>query len=113
MKKVVFFAFQGEEMCFTHLLINAIDMNKKGIEARIVVEGKATKLVKTMIENDNPIFKEVLEMDLIDSVCRACSNQMGVLEYIENETDLVLSGKLMGHPPMRPYIDNRYQIITL
>ena len=113
MKKVVFFAFQGEPMCFTHILINAIDMHEKGIKTAIVIEGKATALVKKNIESGNPHFKKVMELGLIDSVCKACSNQMGVLEYIQDETDLVLNGDLNGHPPMEPYIRDGYEIITL
>lgn len=113
MKKVVFFAFQGEEMCFMHLLFNALDMHKKGIDTKIVIEGKATALVKIMVEKENKLFQEVRDLGLIDSVCKACSNQMGVLEFIENKTDLVLNGDLIGHPPMEPYIQNGYEIITL
>ena len=113
MKKVVFFAFQGEKMCFAHILFNAIDLHKKGVETRIVIEGKATALVKTMVLEKNPMFVQALELGLIDSVCRACSHQMEVLEFIENETQLTLDGTLLGHPPMAPYIEDGFSVITL
>lgn len=113
MKKVVFFAFQGEEMCFTHILFNALDMHKKGIDTHIVIEGAATKLVKTMIEKENPLFLQVTELDLIDSVCMACSRQMGVYDFINDETDFKLGDELLGHPPIEPYIAKGYQVITL
>ncbi|QQK08410.1 cytoplasmic protein [Miniphocaeibacter halophilus] len=113
MKKVVFFAFQGEEMCFLHLLFNAIDMHKKGIDTKIVIEGKSTALVKTMTEKNNPLFKQVIELNLIDSVCEACSKQMGVYDFIKENTNLTFNGDLLGHPPMEPYINSDYEIITL
>lgn len=113
MNKVVFFAFQGEKMCFLHLLFNAIDMHKKGIEAKIVIEGKATALVKPMVEEKNPLFMQAIDLQLIDSVCKACSNQMGVLDFIQNNTNLPLNDDLMGHPPMEPYIAQGCQLITL
>ena len=113
MKKVVFFAFQGEPMCFTHILFNAIDMHNKGIKTAIVIEGKATKIVKEMVESNHKLFNDVLELGLIDSVCKACANQMGVLEFIEQNTKLKINDDLMGHPPMEPYIKDGYQIITL
>ncbi|RVU53949.1 cytoplasmic protein [Anaerosphaera multitolerans] len=113
MKKVVFYAFQGEEMCFMHLLFNAIDMHKKGIETKIVIEGKATALIKTMVESDNKLYKEVVGLGLIDAVCQACAHQMGVLEFVKNETDLPINADLLGHPPMAPYIKEGYDIITL
>lgn len=113
MKKVAFFAFKGEKMCFTHILFNAIDMHKKDIDVKIVIEGMATKLIPELIEEENPLFKEAQELELIDSVCYACANQMGVLEFVENETDLTLNKDLLGHPPMEPYVKAGYEIITL
>lgn len=112
-KKIVFFAFQGEKMCFSHILFNAIDLHEKSINCRIVIEGKATALVKELMQEENPLFAKVLKLNLIDSVCKACANQMGVLEYIEKETDLTLNGDLLGHPPMAPYIEEGFEIITL
>ncbi len=111
-KKLVFFAFQGEEMCFMHILLNAIDMYEKGIETRIVIEGKATALVKNLIESDNKLFKKAMDLNIIGSICEACSRQMGVLEYNE-ATGLPINGDLMGHPPMEPYIKAGYEIVAL
>ncbi|MCK4604812.1 MAG: hypothetical protein KAU41_09025 [Deltaproteobacteria bacterium] len=45
MKKVALFAFNGELMCFIHVLLNTLDMNERGHEVKIVIEGAATKLV--------------------------------------------------------------------
>jgi hypothetical protein len=45
MKKFALFVFNGDPMCFIHVLLNAIDMSEKGYEAKIVVEGAATKLI--------------------------------------------------------------------
>ena len=113
MKKILFYAFQGDAMCFNHIMLNAIDMHKKNIEVSIIIEGKATALVKTFVENDNKLFKEIVKLGFIDSVCKACSNQMGVLEFIENNTNLPINGDLQGHPPIEPYIRDDYEIIAL
>lgn len=113
MNQVVFFAFQGEKMCFTHLLINALDLHEKEAHVKIVIEGKATALIPELMEEKHPLFQKVMDLGLIDAVCRACSQQMGVLEYIEKETELPLNGSLMGHPPMEPYLKNGFQLITL
>ncbi len=112
MKKVVFFAFQGKKMCFMHILLNAIDLHEKDYKVGIVMEGEATKLIKELEEEKNPVYLKAKEMGLIDSICKACSNQMGVLEY--NETvGIPINGELQGHPPMEEYIKDGYEIITL
>lgn len=43
MKKTALFVFNGDPMCFIHVLLNALDVRKKGCEVKIVVEGSATK----------------------------------------------------------------------
>ncbi len=45
MKKMAFFAFNGESMCFVHVLLNALDMKARGYDVRVVIEGAATKLI--------------------------------------------------------------------
>ncbi len=112
-KKIVFFSFNESKMCFMHVLLNLLDMNEKGIDARLVMEGASTKLAKDLSEEENPLFKKVVEKGLLDSICKACANQMGVLDYIENETDLPLNGDMEGHPPMEPYIKEDYSVISL
>lgn len=112
MNKVVFFAFRNHKMCFQHLLLNAIDIVEKGGEAKIVFEGEAVKLPQVLTEEDNPLYKKALEENIIDGVCKACSKAMGVYE-INEKLGLNFLFDLKGHPSMKKYIDDGYEIITL
>lgn len=112
MKKIVYFAFKGEAMCFMHILLNALDMESKGIEVKIVIEGEAVILVKKMIESKNPLFKKVFDRGLIDCICKACSAKLGVLEYNE-KCGITMNGEMSGHPCMSKYVKNGFDIITL
>lgn len=112
MKKYVFFAFNGNPLCFIHVLLNVLDMDSKGIEARIVFEGEAVKLPKIMVESNNPLYKKVKEKGLVDSICKACSAKMEVLEY-NATTGIPLSDDMNGHPSMAGYLSRGYEIITL
>ena len=40
-EKVVLVAFQGEPMCFVHVLLNALDMHERGFDVKVVIEGAA------------------------------------------------------------------------
>ncbi len=44
MSKVALVAFQGEAMCFVHVLLNALDMQQRGITVKIIIEGMAVTL---------------------------------------------------------------------
>ncbi len=114
MKRVVLFAFNGDKMCFIHVLLNALDMHEKGYEVKIVVEGSATKLVPEMAQEGDflhPLYEKAKEKGLFAIVCRACSAKMKVLEAVEKE-GLPLGGTLKGHPSMSEYLDVGYQLIT-
>ena len=112
MKKVAFFPFNGGKMCFMHVLINAVDLHEKNVDTKIIVEGEAVKLIKVLEEEENKLYLKVKELGLFDSICKACSAQMGVLEYNET-TGIPIKGNANGHPAMYDYIDEGYEIITL
>lgn len=114
MKKVALFAFNGELMCFIHVLLNALEMKAKGYEVKIIIEGSATKLIPEMLKPGNPmhqLYNKVKSFDLIDGACKACSNKMGVLEEVKAE-GLKLLDDMSGHPGLAHYMEQDYEIIT-
>ena len=114
MKKVVLFAFNGEFMCFIHVLLNALEMKAKGYEVKIVIEGSATKSISEITKEGNPMYQlynKAKALDLIDGACKACSNKMGVLKEIKAE-GLALLDDMSGHPGMAHYMEQGYEIIT-
>lgn len=112
MKKYAIFAFNGNPTCFVHVLLNALDMVEKGMEVKIVLEGEAVTLVQPMIESKNPLFKKVVDLQLISCVCKGCSAKLNVLEYNE-KSGLPVGGEMSGHPSFSSYINEGYNIITL
>lgn len=112
LKKIAFFAFKGERMCFMHVLLNAIDMHEKGMKVKIVMEGEAVKLIRELDSSGSNVYKKARELDLFDSICKACSAKMGVLTYNE-KSGIPINGELNGHPSMTKFIEEGYEIITL
>ena len=114
MKKIVLFAFNGEFMCFIHVLLNALDMKEKGYDAKIVIEGAATKLIPELSKKSNPMsgfYTKAKAEDLIAGVCKACSQKMGTLEDARAE-GLDLLDDMNGHPGMAGYMADGYEVIT-
>jgi len=114
MKKVILFAFNGEFMCFIHVLLNAIDMHERGYDVKIVIEGSATKLVPELAKKENPMFSlynKAKSLDLIEGACKACSNKMGVLDAVKNE-EIKLLDEMSGHPSIGNYREKGFDVIT-
>jgi hypothetical protein len=114
MKRIALFAFNGDPVCFVHVLLNALDMNEKGYVAKIIIEGSATKLVKPLAEPDNPLHKyweKAKGLNLVEGVCKACASKMGTLKQAESQ-GLTLLDDMSVHPSMTRYIDAGFEIIT-
>ena len=114
MAKTALFVFNGDPMCFIHVLLNALDIKERGDEVKIIVEGSATKLIPDMAKESSPLFKLYLkakDKNLIDGVCRACSAKTGVTSSVEKE-GLTFLDEMSGHPSMARYAKNGFQIIT-
>jgi hypothetical protein len=56
MKKIALFVFNGDPMCFVHVLLNALDFKAKGYDARIIVEGSAVKLLPELVRDCSKII---------------------------------------------------------
>ena len=114
MKKVVLFVFNGDPMCFIHVLLNALDMKEKQYDVKIVVEGAAVNLIPDLAESSNPLHKlweKAKAVGLVAGVCRACSAKLGTQKAAEAQ-GLALLDDMSGHPSMAAWRNNGFEIIT-
>ncbi len=114
MKKIALFVFNGDPMCFIHVLLNAIDMSAKGYDAKIIIEGAATKLVPELEKKANPLhqlWKKARTGGLVEGVCKACSSKMETIGEAKS-MGLPLLEDVLGHPGMARYRDAGFEIIT-
>jgi hypothetical protein len=113
-QKFALFAFNGDPMCFIHVILNALDFKKKGFEVKVIVEGSATKLAREFENMQNPFYDKYNELKnsgLVDCFCKACSNKMESLPDVQ-KLGFETCDELMGHPSMARYINQGYTIIT-
>lgn len=108
------YAFNGELMCFVHVLLNGLDMAEKGMKVIIILEGASVTLVPEMEKEDCPFHKLYLKaksQGLIEGACKACSVKLKVMDEVE-KSGIPLIGEMSGHPAMSGYIAEGYKIIT-
>ncbi len=114
MQKTVLFAFNGDPMCFVHVLLNALDMAKKGHEVGIVMEGAAVKLVPELAQEEHPFHKmyaRAWDQGLFLGACKACSAKLGVLAEVK-ATEMPMLVSMAGHPSMAEYMEQGFTVIT-
>ncbi len=114
MDKVALFAFRGELMCFVHVLLNALDLDARGTEARIVFEGASVTLVRELADPACPfhgLYAKARERGLVDGACKACSAKLGVLDQVQAQGLPLLEG-MSGHPAMGDYLARGFTVLT-
>ncbi len=112
--KFALFVFNGDPLCFIHVLLNALDMHAKGITVTIVIEGAAVKLIPELSEQSHPLatlWRRCLEADLVAGVCLACATKMGTRTAAE-ERGFKLLDDVSGHPGMLAFRQRGYEVIT-
>lgn len=114
MAKVALFAFNGDPMCFVHVLLNALDMHERNLEVKIVVEGAATRLIPDLAHDGSPLFqlhKKVTNLGLMAGACRACAIKTGTAEAAKAQ-NVTLLDDMHGHPGMAGFREAGFEIIT-
>lgn len=114
MKKVALLAYNGELMCFAHVMLYALDFDKKGYEVKVVIEGSATKLIEELDKDDAPFskpYKQLKEKGLLTCICQACSQKMGTLEEAKRQ-EIPVVGDMQGHPSIDRFLEEGYEIVS-
>lgn len=114
-QKVLIVAMSGELSCFLHVLLNVLDMDRRGFAARVVIEGRATAFIRELADSATPpaaLYEQVKSDGLIDCVCRACATTTGALEAAQAQ-GLRIVDEMAGHPSLGRFIAEGYQLITL
>lgn len=111
MKKYLFYGMSGQQMCFAHVFLNALDLHEAGNEVKIIFEGETVKLPPVFAKEKNPLYHKALVEDIIAGVCLACAQTMGVKKKIE-ELNLPLLSDMRGHAGMRRYLEDGYEVLV-
>ena len=114
MPKIALFVFNGDPMCVIHVLLNALDMHEAGYTVGIVMEGSSVRLVPELGKPGNQLhslFDSARRTGLFAGACRACSAKLGVLDGVR-EQNIELIGDMKGHPSMRSFQEQGFDVLT-
>ena len=112
MNKVLFYAMNGEKMCFSHVLLNALDLADGGAEVKIIFEGNSVKLPSLLNDEQNKLYLKALDAGLIAGICMACSRALGVYEA-NAALGLPLLDDMNGHAGIRNYVESGWEVVSI
>lgn len=112
-RKIAIFAFNGDPMYFSHVMLNCLDMAARGHNVRLIIEGEATTQVKNLYQEESPfsnLYKKLKDAGLIDCVCQACSAKFGAQQSALDQ-GLRLCSEMSGHPSVARYLEAGYEVL--
>lgn len=90
----------------------AKELRKANDEVKIIFEGAGIKWVPQLAQEESKLHHSFEKLkDSIAGTCSFCSHAFGVKNAIQT-TGIKLLDEFEGHPSMKHYIDNNYQVIT-
>lgn len=111
--RVAIFAFNSDPVVFAHCLLNGLDMQAKGWDVKLIIEGDATKQVSLLRNETKPfasLWRKAKNAGLIDCVCEACARKNTVIPAVM-EQGLKLGNDMDGHPGIARYMEQGYQVL--
>ncbi len=116
-EKIAFVLLAGPEMpCrMVHTLLWALDVETRGGDAKIVLEGEAPRWLLELPDPQHgrhQLYEKVKSLGLIDAVCKACAIQAQAVEAAAEE-GFRLVYDASGHVSVMQYVQDGYQIVTL
>ncbi|WP_419174100.1 cytoplasmic protein [Desulfosediminicola sp.] len=114
MKKIALVAYTGELVCFSHVMLYALDYQEKGYHVEVIIEGAATRLIKDLAQPDAPfagLYSQLRQQSLIDCICKACSVKMGTYDEA-CEQGLKFGSDMQGHPSLERFTKEGYEVMT-
>lgn len=97
-------------------VVNALEFAKElqdhDEEVKVVFDGAGTTFVPVLADEEHDahlLYKAVLPS--ISGACKFCSKAFGVINEVR-KTDVELLDEYDGHPSLRNFIANGYQVVT-
>ena len=98
-----------------HAFVFARDIEARGGEAKIILEGAAPELLLALPDPKHKMhgmYTKVKDAGLIAGVCKACAVQAGAVEAAQAE-GFPLIDDAFGHVSLAPFIEQGFRIVTL
>lgn len=108
------FIFTDRADTFAHAVLNALDMFERDMDVRVVLDGRATRVLKKAGKASDPVgflLSEALGASLVDCVCQSCADRYRTLDAAV-QMNLPLTEPAQGHPSIADYLAQGYEILT-
>ena len=117
-RKLLLVVFGNEPCRRNHAFMYALDLEAKGHQVRILLEGEATRCLAEREGRFGELFEQALKRGLIAGACQAASRGCCTgdparnVEALAKEQGLPLFADMQGHASIAAFVEEGYEVVT-
>jgi len=99
-----------------HALLYSKELKEGGYPVVLIFDGAGTEWARAMRDPNNKLhakYAELKKLGLIEEICDFCAGAFKVKKELKKDQSIPLIGEFEGHPSLRKWIDQGYQVIVL
>jgi hypothetical protein len=121
-RKLLFVLFSDDACRRNHAFLYAIDLSRKGIEVKLIVEGPATRLFAEAADRQSAIallLDEARSLGILAGACArasagcASTDPSRFVEGAVRDAGVPLLSDLQGHAGIAPFVEAGYELVIM
>lgn len=97
-------------------VVNALEtvreFDQEGDDVELVFDGAGTQWVAELEEEDHDYHSLYESVSEHASVCDYCAQAYGATDAVEESDDAEITDEFDGHPSVRSFVEDGYEVIT-
>ncbi len=117
-RKLLFVVFTNEPCKRNHAFMQALDLEARGTQVRLLLEGEATRCLAEREGRFGALFAAALDRGLLVGACRTAAGGCSTgdpgrdVAAIASEQGLPLLDDMDGHASLGPYVAEGYELVV-
>lgn len=99
-----------------HALLYAKELKEGGYPVTLIFDGAGTGWAQSMRDPKSELhgkYAELKKLGVVEEICDFCAGAFKVKDGLKQMSDATLVGEFEGHPSLKKWVDQGYQVIVL
>lgn len=99
-----------------HALLYAKELKEAGYSVTLIFDGAGTGWAEAFRDPENKLhgkYEELRKLGIVEEICDFCAGAFKVKDKLKQMSDATLVGEFEGHPSLKKWVHQGYQVIIL
>jgi hypothetical protein len=99
-----------------HALLYSMELKEGGHAVVLIFDGAGTEWARAMRDPNNKLhakYAELEKLGIVEEICDFCAGAFKVKDDLKKQGKVPFAGEFGGHPSIRKWVDQGYEIVVL